>query len=61
MRWRAHLRGPERRTAGEINGRLMHECEFFGGILGHLDQGGTFDVRQERVGGDYWEIERNSR
>lgn len=40
----------------EINGRLMHSVEFFGGILGHLDQGGTFDVRQERVGGDYWEI-----
>jgi hypothetical protein len=42
----------------EMNGRLMHDVKFGGGILGHLDQGGTFDVRQDRVGADYWEITR---
>lgn len=42
----------------EINGKLMHEVKFFGGVLGHLDQGGTFDVRQARVGANHWEIER---
>ncbi len=42
----------------EINGKLMHEVKFFGGVLGHLDSGGTFDVRQLRVGANHWEIER---
>jgi hypothetical protein len=42
----------------EINGKLMHEVKFFGGVLGHLDRGGTFDVRQARVAANHWEIER---
>ena len=42
----------------EMDGRLMHDVKFGGGILGHLDQGGTFDVRQDRVGADHWEITR---
>jgi hypothetical protein len=42
----------------EINGKLMHDVKFFGGMLGHLDRGGTFDVRQVRVGANHWEIER---
>jgi hypothetical protein len=42
----------------EMNGRLMHDVKFGGGILGHLDQGGTFVVRQDRVSADYWEITR---
>ncbi|MDX6457972.1 MAG: hypothetical protein QOE55_1669 [Acidobacteriaceae bacterium] len=47
----------EKRLA-EINGKLMNEVKFFGGVLGHLDRGGTFDVRQARVGEDTWEIVR---
>jgi hypothetical protein len=42
----------------EINGKLMREVKFFGGVLGHLDKGGTFDVRQVRVDANHWEIER---
>jgi hypothetical protein len=42
----------------EINGKLLHEVKFFGGVLGHLDRGGTFEVRQARVGANHWEIER---
>jgi hypothetical protein len=42
----------------EISGKLMNEVKFFGGVLGHLDRGGTFDVRQARVGEDIWEIVR---
>jgi hypothetical protein len=42
----------------EINGKLMNDVKFFGGMLGHLDRGGTFDVRQVRVGANHWEIER---
>lgn len=40
----------------EINGKLMQEVKFFGGVLGHLDRGGTFDVRQVRVDANHWEI-----
>jgi hypothetical protein len=42
----------------EINGRLMQEVKFFGGLLGHLDRGGTFDVRQVQVDASHWEIGR---
>jgi hypothetical protein len=42
----------------EISGKLMNEVKFFGGVLGHLDRGGTFDVRQARVGEGSWEIVR---
>jgi hypothetical protein len=47
----------EERLAG-INGHLMHDVRFGGGILGHLDQGGTFDVHQEQVAANHWEIMR---
>jgi hypothetical protein len=57
MEGKLTLNRKENRLA-EMDGRLMHDVKFGGGILGHLDQGGTFDVRQERVGADYWEITR---
>lgn len=40
----------------EINGHLIHEVKFGGGILGHLDTGGTFDVKQANVAPGYWEL-----
>jgi len=40
----------------EINGHLVHEVKFGGGILGHLDPGGTFDVKQANVAPGYWEL-----
>ena len=40
----------------EINGHLIHEVKFGGGILGHLDPGGTFDVKQAEVAPGYWEL-----
>jgi hypothetical protein len=40
----------------EMKGRLMKDVKFGGGILGHLEQGGTFDVRQEEVAPNHWEI-----
>jgi hypothetical protein len=39
----------------EITGHLLHEVRF-GGFLGHLDQGGTFDVRQDEVAPNHWEV-----
>jgi hypothetical protein len=40
----------------EINGRLMHPVKFAGGLLGHLNSGGTFVVKQEPVASGYWEL-----
>jgi hypothetical protein len=40
----------------EISGRLSHEVKFGGGILGHLDPGGVFDVKQAQVAGGFWEM-----
>ncbi|MGB6689438.1 MAG: hypothetical protein WBE76_16515 [Terracidiphilus sp.] len=40
----------------EIAGTLTHGVEFFGGLLGHLDPGGTFDVRLTEVKPDIWKI-----
>jgi hypothetical protein len=45
----------EKRLA-EINGRLDSAVKFGGGLLGHLDKGGTFVVKQQGVGSGVWEV-----
>ena len=40
----------------EIDGELMSEVKFWDGILGHLDKGGTFRVKQRNVGNGHWEM-----
>jgi hypothetical protein len=40
----------------DITGHLIREVKFGGGLLGHLDKGGQFDVRQEEVVPGYWEL-----
>lgn len=40
----------------EISGRLTNRVEFMGGMLGHLDAGGTFDVCRKKIAPDHWEI-----
>jgi hypothetical protein len=40
----------------EISGRLISEVKFAGGLLGHLDKGGTFYVKQQEVGPGCWEM-----
>lgn len=40
----------------ELRGRLTSEVKFFGGILGHLDKGGTFAVKQADVAGTHWDM-----
>ncbi len=40
----------------EISGRLTNGVKFMGGLLGHLDKGGSFDVKQEPVAPGYWEL-----
>jgi len=40
----------------EINGRLVSAVKFGGGLLGHLDKGGTFLVKQEAVAPGSWQL-----
>ncbi len=40
----------------EISGQLTHPVKFGGGLLGHLDAGGHFHVKQEEVQPGYWEL-----
>ncbi len=40
----------------EIDGRLTSPVEFWGGLLGHLDAGGTFKVVQRNVGDGHWDM-----
>jgi hypothetical protein len=39
-----------------INGHLMEDVKFGGGLLGHLDKGGKFEVRQAEVTPGQWEM-----
>ncbi len=39
-----------------IDGRLTKRVEFWGGLLGHLDQGGTFSVVSQNVAPGDWEL-----
>jgi hypothetical protein len=40
----------------EIEGHLVEEVKFAGGLLGHLDKGGEFQVKQSEVAPGHWEI-----
>lgn len=40
----------------EINGRLTSEVRFGGGLLGHLDRDGTFQVKQKEVADGHWDL-----
>jgi hypothetical protein len=40
----------------EIDGHLLRPVKFYGGMLGHLDEGGTFHVKQSEVAPGYWEV-----
>lgn len=58
-----HMQGhllvdPHQLRLAEINGRLISEVKFWWGLLGYLDQGGTFLVRQSDVGGGNWQMTR---
>jgi hypothetical protein len=45
----------QKRLAG-INGHLMEDVKFGGGLLGHLDKAGKFEVRQAEVSPGHWEM-----
>ena len=46
----------KQKRLAEISGHLTHEVRFAGGLLGHLDTGGQFYVKQEEVQPGYWEL-----
>ena len=39
-----------------LSGHLMEDVKFGGGLLGHLDKGGKFEVRQTEVAPGQWEM-----
>lgn len=41
----------------EIEGTLQSNVKFGGGLLGHLDQGGSFRVKQKDLGSGAWQME----
>jgi hypothetical protein len=51
---------PVEHRIAEIDGTLLQPVSFGWGILGHLDKGGHFLVKQEDVGDDSWEVSRMS-
>jgi hypothetical protein len=46
----------KQKRLSEISGRLTRPVKFAGGVLGHLDAGGQFYVKQEEVQPGYWEL-----
>ena len=46
----------EQKRLLEISGHLTHSVKFGGGLLGHLDAGGYFYVKQEEIQPGYWEL-----
>lgn len=42
----------------EIDGLLTSEVKFLGGLLGHLDKGGMFQVQRKDLGSGHWELTR---
>jgi hypothetical protein len=56
-----HMQGvmlvdPRQHRLAELDGQLLSPVKFWNGLLGHLDAGGTFCVRQRNVGGGHWEM-----
>jgi len=39
-----------------LSGDLMEDVKFGGGLLGHLDKGGKFEIRQTEVTPGHWEM-----
>jgi hypothetical protein len=39
-----------------INGQLVNEVKFAGGLLGHLEKGGQFSVKRAEIAAGHWEV-----
>jgi len=56
-----HLEGTlvvdcKQKRIAEINGHITSEVRFVGGLLGHLDKGGTFVVKAGEVAPGHWDV-----
>lgn len=49
------INGRNKRLAG-LSGKLITEVKFGGGILGHLNKGGTFEMKQGEVARGHWDM-----
>jgi hypothetical protein len=47
---------PRQKRLAEISGTLTSEVKFFWGLLGHLNKGGTFHVKQVNLGSGHWRL-----
>ena len=45
----------KQKRLAEVNGRITSEVKFVGGLLGHLDKGGTFLVKAGEVTPGHWD------
>lgn len=50
------LLDPGQERLAEMTGQLTSDVKFGWGLLGHLDQGGTFFVKQQDMGSGRWEL-----
>jgi len=49
----------DQKRLARMSGRLTSEVKFgWGGVLGHLDKGGTFVVEQREIAKGHWELTR---
>ena len=46
----------QQKRVARIEGHLVSDVRFFGGVLGSLDKGGSFYLRQGDVGSRHWEM-----
>jgi hypothetical protein len=44
------------RRIQELKGRMIHNVDFGYGLLGKLNQGGSFEVERQNTGGGEWQI-----
>jgi hypothetical protein len=41
----------------DMDGRLIERVDFGFGILGHVEKGGTFEIRREQVSAEHWKTD----
>jgi hypothetical protein len=47
---------PKQLQLASIDGQLMHQVKFAGGLLGSLEQGGRFSVKRAELSAGDWEV-----
>ena len=45
----------EQQRLVSINGQLVNEVKFAGGLLGHLEKGGQFSVKRAEIAPGHWD------